>query len=77
MCTTDFISVSHCILELFGIYHCSVVLQHRLISDNNQKFSVITGTLLKVFGSCERHSELTEEMYIPLRPIPKEDTLCC
>ena len=25
-------------------------------------------------GSCERRSELTEEMYIPLRPIPKEDS---
>ena len=33
------------------------------------------GTLLYVFGSCERHSELTEEMYIPLRPIQKEDSL--
>ena len=31
------------------------------------------GTLFYVSGSCERHSELTEEMYIPLRPIPKED----
>ena len=38
------------------------------------KFSVMRGTLLYVFGSCERHSELTEEMHIPLRPLPKEDT---
>ena len=33
------------------------------------------GTLLYVFGSCERHSKLTEEIYIPLGPVPKEDTL--
>ena len=26
-------------------------------------------------GSCERHSELTEEIHIPWRPLPKEDTL--
>ena len=26
------------------------------------KFSVTTATLLYVFGPCERHSELTEEM---------------
>ena len=31
------------------------------------------GTLLYVVRQCERHSELTEEMSIPLRPIPKED----
>ena len=37
--------------------------------------SVMMGTLLYVFGSRERHSELTEEMSIPLRPIPKEDSL--
>ena len=30
------------------------------------QFSAIAGTLLYGFGSCERHSELTEEMYIPL-----------
>ena len=30
------------------------------------------GTLLYVSGSCERHSELTEEMYIHLRPIPRK-----
>ena len=30
-------------------------------------------TLLYVVGSHERHSEFTEEMYIPLRPIPRED----
>ena len=39
------------------------------------KFSVMIGTLPYVFGSCERLSKLTEEMYIPLRPIPKEDSL--
>ena len=32
------------------------------------------GTHSYVCGSRERHSELTEEMHIPLRPIPKEDT---
>ena len=30
------------------------------------KISVMTGTLLCMVGSCGRHSELTEEMYIPL-----------
>ena len=39
------------------------------------QFSVMIGTLLYVFGSCERHSNLTEEMGIPLRPIPKKDSL--
>ena len=39
-------------------------------------FLVTTGTLLYVVGSYERHSKLTEEMHIPLRPILKEDTLC-
>ena len=29
-------------------------------------FSVMAGTLVCVFGSCECHSKLTEEMYIPL-----------
>ena len=33
------------------------------------------GSLLYVFGSCERHSELKQEMHIPLRPIPKEVNL--
>ena len=32
--------------------------------------SVMTGALLYSFGRRERHSELTEEMQIPLRPIP-------
>ena len=41
----------------------------------SEKFSVMTETLLYAPGSCERHSEFTEEMYIPLRPTPKEDTL--
>ena len=40
----------------------------------NGKPSVMTGTLLCVFGSCERHSEITEKMYIPLRPITIEDS---
>ena len=39
------------------------------------KFSVMIETLLYVLGSCERHPELTEEMHIPLRPIPQEDFL--
>ena len=38
-------------------------------------FSVMKGVLLFVFGWCERHSEVTEEMCIPLRPVPKGDTL--
>ena len=38
------------------------------------KFPVMTGTLLYVFDPRERHSELTEEMHIPLRPIPKGHT---
>ena len=42
------------------------------------------GTFLCVFGSCESHSKLTNEMHISLRPkemhiplrlTPKEDTL--
>ena len=37
-------------------------------------FPVVTGTLLCVSGSCERHSKLTKELHIPLRPIPKEDS---
>ena len=45
-----------------------------IISDDNRKFSVMRGTLLYVFCSCERHSELTEEMHTTSRPIPKEDT---
>ena len=38
------------------------------------KFSVTIGTLLYVVGSCERHFKFMKEMYIPLRPIPKEDS---
>ena len=53
----------------------SVVIPVLLISEGEREISVMTGTVLFVFGSCERHSELTEEMYIPLRPIPKEDAL--
>ena len=36
------------------------------------KFSVMIGALLYVFGSRERHSNLTEEMHIPLRPLPRK-----
>ena len=32
-------------------------------------------TLLYVFDSCERQSEPSVEMCIPLRPIPEGDTL--
>ena len=35
----------------------------------------MTETLLYVFGSRERHSKPTKEMYTCMRPIPKEDTL--
>ena len=41
-----------------------------------RKFLVVIRTLLYVFGSCECHSKLAEEMHIPLRPIPTEDSLC-
>ena len=43
-----------------------LALTLELICDDNRKFPVMTGTLLFVLGSCERHSELTEEMGIPL-----------
>ena len=46
----------------------------KLISDDSQKLSVMIGTLLYIFGSCGRHSELTEEMNISLRPTLKEDS---
>ena len=39
------------------------------------KIPVMTGTPLYVSSSRERHSKLTEEMRIPLRPIPKEGSL--
>ena len=42
----------------------------QFISDGNRKISVMIGTLLYIFGSCERHSKL-KEMHIPLRLIPK------
>ena len=32
---------------------------------------------LHTVGSCRRHSEITNEMHIPLRLIPKESTVCC
>ena len=41
----------------------------------SRKSAVMIATLLYVFGSRERRSKHTEEMYIPLRPIPKEDCL--
>ena len=37
---------------------------------------VLIGTLLYIVDSFERHSELAEEMYMALRPIPKENSLC-
>ena len=43
-------------------------------TDDKWKFLVMIGTLLYVSGSCERHSELTEEMYMTLRLMPKEDS---
>ena len=39
---------------------------HTHMSDDNREMSAMTGTLLYVSGSCERPSQLTEEMYIPL-----------
>ena len=40
-----------------------------------RKFSVLMATLLYIVGSCARHSQLTEEMSILLRPTPREDSL--
>ena len=40
-----------------------------------RKTLVMIGTLLYVLGSCQRHSEPTKGMCIPLRLIPKEGTL--
>ena len=37
------------------------------IFDYNWNIAVMIGTLLYVFGSCERRCKLTEEMHIPLR----------
>ena len=45
---------------------------HEIFSDDNWKMSVMIETLVYVFGSCERHSQLTEEVYIFLRPTPRE-----
>ena len=39
------------------------------------RYSIMTGTHLYVLGSGQRHSELTEEMYVPFRPITEEDIL--
>ena len=39
------------------------------------KADVLTVTPRVVLSSWERHSKLTDEMYIPLRPTPREDTL--
>ena len=36
------------------------------------KFSVRLRTRLYGFGPCERHSELIDDMYIPLRPMSEE-----
>ena len=49
-------------------------------SDVTDPFLTVTGkfskgTLPYVFRSCQRHSELTDEKHIPLRPTPKRDTL--
>ena len=41
------------------------------------QISVITGSLLYMFGSCERHSEPTKEMCILSRLTAEGDTLCC
>ena len=38
-------------------------------------FTFTPGTFVYVVGSGECQSKLTEEMLIPLRPIPKEDTV--
>ena len=46
----------------------------QLMSDDNWKTSIMRGTLPYVFGSCEHHSGLTEEMHIPLKLIHREDT---
>ena len=46
----------------------------KLVSDDKRKTSVMMGTLLCPFSSCACDSELTEEMWIPLRPTPREDT---
>ena len=35
------------------------------------KFPFIIENLVYVFGSCERHSKSTKEMYMPLKPTPK------
>ena len=40
-----------------------------------EQFSAMIGTDLCGSGSCQRHSERTDEMHAPLRTIPKEDTL--
>ena len=40
------------------------------------KLSVRVGALLQVFGSRERHTKFIKVVSIPMRPIPKEDTLC-
>ena len=62
------------LVQVFGLYQFHMYL----ISDSNRKILVMIGTLLYVFGSCERHVKLTEHMHILLRLIPKEeDTLRC
>ena len=57
------------ILPLDGTMENMLYPKLELISDYNQKISVMIGTLL-----CDTNSKITEEMQIPLRPIPKEDS---
>ena len=55
-----------------GVEECLDLLLHRLCClTKTGKLLVIIGTVLCVFGSYERRSKLTEEMHVPLRPIPK------
>ena len=48
----------------------SSALEADALTTRPTRWSMI-GNLLDVFGSCERHSKLTE-VYIPFRPISKE-----
>ena len=63
-------------LENWKCGHFEKNSERWLISDDDRKIFVMIGSLL-VFGSSEHHSKLTEEMYIPLRQIPKGDSLRC
>ena len=42
-----------------------------------ENFLDMMGSLCYVVGPCRGHSKLTKEMYISLRPIPKEGTVRC